>query len=259
MNEHDNPTEPDHKQRDNGVTTDAFFAIVPERLVYDTSVSDGALRLYAVLDRYANNQQMAWPTRKTLSEHMACSRDTVDRRTRELVDAGWLKVSPRFDEAGDQKSNNYYIMRGGSPIHAATPPPMDAATGSRIDAAHNQSQLEPELNEPETRSELTLARELAALRDDSFEEFWSNYPKRNGVKVGKANARKQWAKLKESERSMALAALPEYTAAKNGYPEDAERYLRNKRWDGLEVETARDRDERIVDGALRFAAEMGME
>lgn len=89
--------------------------------------------------------------------------------------------------------------------------------------------------------------------DDLFEHFWHGYPRRNGAKVGKAAAKKQWAKLKLSERVGAVDGVIAYTTAKNGYPEDAERYLRHKRWIGLEVETEGDHDQRIAEGAIEMA------
>lgn len=95
--------------------------------------------------------------------------------------------------------------------------------------------------------------------DYEFEEFWSSYPKRNGAKAGKVNARKQWVRLKPHERVEARAALDRYAAAKNGYPEDAERYLRHKRWVGLEIETADERGSRTVRRAFELAEQLGMQ
>jgi hypothetical protein len=53
------------------------FAMVPEWLIY-SGVSHGAVRLYAVLDRHANRENVAWPSRATLGRLMGCSTDTVD-------------------------------------------------------------------------------------------------------------------------------------------------------------------------------------
>lgn len=91
-----------------------------------------------------------------------------------------------------------------------------------------------------------------------FEQFWKMYPKRNGSKVGKAAARKQWDKLKPADKLDAANGLAMYAAAKGAYPEDAERYLRHKRWVGIEVDTPEDRDARVMAKAEQMAQEMGM-
>lgn len=123
------------------------FASIPEWLL-DTPISDGAIRQYLILTRYADNETgEAWPSRSTLAERQGCSTDTVDRRNRELVEAGGLVMQPRFDDAGDRTSNRYFVVRvrPGARDVAGTGPCDDAATGPREDAAQNltHSELEP--------------------------------------------------------------------------------------------------------------------
>jgi hypothetical protein len=112
------------------------FAIVPE-WVLDAAISDGAVRLYAVLLRFGQTSGARMPARSTLARRMhKKSTDTVDRAMRELVELGAVVVQHRFD--GGQRLTNKYLVRtsrprdhasggsgqsGGSGTNAATPTP----------------------------------------------------------------------------------------------------------------------------------------
>lgn len=77
---------------------------------------------------------------------------------------------------------------------------------------------------------------------DGFEEFWKQYPRRKGKRLGKAAARRYWAKLADVDREAALSGLKLYSEAKGQFPEDAERYLKHRRWEGLDEDSGSDRD-----------------
>ena len=85
-----------------------YFAIVPEWLLF-SDVTANAIRLYAVLNRFANSQGRAWPSRKTLADLMSCSTATIDRAKDELVTAGALTIETRTSPAGDFTSNLYTL------------------------------------------------------------------------------------------------------------------------------------------------------
>ncbi len=136
------------------------FAIVPEWLL-DADISDGAVRLYAVLLRFGQSSGARMPSRSTLARRLRKkSTDTVDRAMRELVELGAVVVQNRFD--GGQRLTNRYLVRtsrpgradgdprgsrknAATPIHAATPTAaatsagavtgINSARGSRTDAA----------------------------------------------------------------------------------------------------------------------------
>lgn len=65
------------------------FAMVPEALLRD-AVSDRAVRLYGLLDRYLGDHAKAWPARGTMADALECSTDSIDRAIAELEAAGWL-------------------------------------------------------------------------------------------------------------------------------------------------------------------------
>lgn len=93
------------------VSTDLAFALLPEWLL-DADVSAQAIRLYAVLARYADRAGNAFPSRKALADRLQVrDKKTVDRALKELVDAQAVTVHGRVDEAGDQTSNHYVVHR----------------------------------------------------------------------------------------------------------------------------------------------------
>lgn len=144
------------------VSTDLAFALLPEWLL-DLEVSAQAIRLYAVLSRYADRDGHAYPSRKLLADRLKVrDKGTVDRALKELVDVHAVTVRARLDEAGDQTSNAYTVHR--TPpvgVAARNQPPhrTDTATGSgesgdggRTDpatvAAQIQHEREPLEREP---------------------------------------------------------------------------------------------------------------
>lgn len=92
----------------NEVRASDYFAIVPE-WVLDADISANAIRLYAVLNRYANDRGRAWPSRRTLADRLRVSASTIDRAKDELVGIGALTVEARVSPAGDPTSSLYTI------------------------------------------------------------------------------------------------------------------------------------------------------
>ena len=85
-----------------------YFAIVPEWVVH-ADISANAVRLYAILNRFANSRGHAWPSRKTIAELMRVSVATIDRAKDELVEIGALTIEPRTTPSGDPSSNLYIL------------------------------------------------------------------------------------------------------------------------------------------------------
>ena len=140
------------------------FAMVPEWLIY-ADVSHGAVRLYAVLDRHANRENVAWPSRATLGRLMGCSTDTVDRYITELRDVKALTVRRRsqYSKTGkiEHRTNLYELKQ----IRRGVAAPMrpggrtDAERGGRTSAEQNERDIEPEpLSRKESAKRARLAR-----------------------------------------------------------------------------------------------------
>jgi hypothetical protein len=139
------------------------FTLVPE-WVLDADISHGALRLYALIGRYANSDDAAWPSRATLASRLRCSKDSVDRWIKELVDIQALSVEHRKDESRENRNlTNMYTLRRVIPALAASMPPPSrngAATPSRVSAAQNENHIELE---PEKVLSLETAKGLCFL------------------------------------------------------------------------------------------------
>jgi hypothetical protein len=75
------------------------FAIIDEWLL-DLDISDRAVRLYAVLARYADSEtHKAYPSRDTLAERLRCSTKSVDRAAQELVESGAMTKQHRHNSS----------------------------------------------------------------------------------------------------------------------------------------------------------------
>jgi hypothetical protein len=95
---------------DDKVTTDLKFSMVPEWLI-DSGCTDKALRLYTVLARYADNDDLtAYPGRALLAKRMGCHRASVDRAVEELVNLGAITKTQRVAD-GRYTSSLYTVHR----------------------------------------------------------------------------------------------------------------------------------------------------
>jgi hypothetical protein len=88
------------------------YGRVPEALLY-SDASDRACRLHALLTRWADTRPGENPTRDELAGLLRCSVDSVDRASKELVAAGFLRIVPQFSEDGRTQIANDYLLEGG--------------------------------------------------------------------------------------------------------------------------------------------------
>lgn len=125
------------------------FSIVPE-WVTTAEISNGAVRLYALLARYADYATgEAWPSRSTLARRLRMSTDSVDRLSKELQELGAIEVVKRHN--GKKWKSNLYVVKRVPPtsvvsgrIDTASDGRKDTATPGRMDAAGTRaSELEP--------------------------------------------------------------------------------------------------------------------
>lgn len=118
------------------VISDNRFAIIPHWVIF-SGITSGALHLYAVLTKYADNTTgQAWPSRTTLANDIGKSRDTVDRHIKELEGIGALRVQRRKRQGTKENAVNLYTVVTANPEVAALMPPP-----SRVDAAENYTHL----------------------------------------------------------------------------------------------------------------------
>jgi len=139
------------------------FAIIDEWLL-DLDISDRAVRLYAVLARYADSEtHKAYPSRGTLAERLHCSKASVDRAAQELVDAGAMTKQQRHN------SSVIYTLQVSSPLHRGV------VTGDEGGSA-------PVMTGVLTGDDLTRTTELEPKNveplNSAIEQFWAIYPRR---------------------------------------------------------------------------------
>lgn len=114
------------------------FAITPE-WVLDAEVSDRAVRLWAVLNRFAGEKGEANPGRLRIAKRLRCSEKSVDRAMRELVQIGAVVAQAAYDDAGDRTANDYYlwpktpVTRGGATVDPTGGDATDPRGGATAD------------------------------------------------------------------------------------------------------------------------------
>ena len=219
---------------DDQVTTDLKFSMVPEWLI-DSGCTDKALRLYVVLARYADNDDLtAYPGRGLLAKRMHCHRSSVDRAVEELIDLGAITKQVRFVE-GKYTSSLYTIRRiAPSRTHATTPvAPMQRPSSHPCDIELEPEELEPKNIKPSRQTSMTehwqpdptnWERIVTSTKGidhqlelDNFRDHWlSKADKRTdwnaSLRTWMRNAQK-WQKVNPAERP----ANPVRLVGPNGY------------------------------------------
>jgi hypothetical protein len=122
------------------IHTEVRFSIVPE-WVLDADISDRAVRVYAILARYADSETLqAFPSRETLAKRANCHWRSIDRAIDELVTLGAITKTHRKN--GDAFQSNVYTLRrvlppqspptdtGGAGVLTRVSPPTD--TGGKL-------------------------------------------------------------------------------------------------------------------------------
>jgi hypothetical protein len=174
------------------------FAIIDEWLL-DLDISDRAVRLYAVLARYADSEtHKAYPSRGTLAERLHCSKASVDRAAQELVDAGAMTKQQRHN------SSVIYTLQVSSPLHRGV------VTGDEGGSA-------PVMTGVLTGDDLTRTTELEPtkreLLNQAFNQFWSVYPKKDDKPLAK----------RSFEKALDRTTLEVIVAAAERYRDDPNR------------------------------------
>jgi len=140
---------------DESVTTDITFAIVPEWFI-DSGVSDKAFRLYAVLAKYADNEDgTAYPGRAKLAKRMGCSRSSVDRALEELIAVG--AVSKKRRQVNGRWTSSLYTVYKIAPRRTHATITTDEATPRLTDETTSSHPRRKELDQELDQKELLAA------------------------------------------------------------------------------------------------------
>ena len=156
------------------IVTDNHFSIVPHWVIF-SGISDGALRLYAVLQTYADNKTgRAFPARSTLAKDTHKSVRSVDGYLKELVELGALTITRRRKTGTKVCYSNLYTVITANPNAAEVPelievddtPVQPTARGSLTDCAENytHSTTPTKTSEPSDEAEKTAAPHVQGPR-----------------------------------------------------------------------------------------------
>lgn len=114
---------------------DNKFSIIPEWVIY-APISNGALRIYAVLARHTDKKDECFPSRSLLAEKSFCSERQVDRYLDELVEHGMLVI--RKERSRGKWPRNLYRLITAAPVDihdqwTKTAPPVDTHVAQPVD------------------------------------------------------------------------------------------------------------------------------
>lgn len=167
------------------------FATTPEWIL-DAEISDRAVRLFGVLNRYVGAHNSAWPSRKTLAARLRCSSASVDRAIAELVRIGALVVERRYRTDGSLTSSLYWLWPKTPPV---TPHPgeyLSAPVTAGV-PARVQPGVPARVPTHEGEPDRTIVNESLLSDEDvgrvskprepyeaEFEDAWLNYPRKEG-------------------------------------------------------------------------------
>jgi helix-turn-helix protein len=118
------------------VEADDYYAIVPEWVLFHPDLSHGAVRLYGVLRRFADQRGIAFPGLSAIGEKYAVTPRSVTRHMDELIAAGAVTKKRRVGARGSVTSNLYRVHSRPTFIqveHAYTPD-TSAAVKKRAEA-----------------------------------------------------------------------------------------------------------------------------
>lgn len=113
------------------IILDNRFSQIPHWVTF-SDISDGALRLYLVLFKYASSDTAtAYPSRRTLARDLRKSVKSVDNYTKELRDIGALKVIKRKRKGSKANYTNLYCLITANPNAPDLPDVVEVDKGAK--------------------------------------------------------------------------------------------------------------------------------
>lgn len=229
---------------------------------HSRSTKSDRLVLLAIADFAHDDGADAYPFIETLAQKCRLDERTVKLAIGRLVELGELVVelqtggSARHEFYSPRhRPNHYRVVMDGPPDEDAEPmvggPNVhpsgganDVGVGGRNDADVGGRNIHPTYEEPSEGQPsvdpsgilTTPTRGNAGgttVDDRGFDAFWEAYPRRNGKKLGRGDALKQWRRLKAPERDAAMVGVGHYAAAclDGQLAKDAFRWLRDRCWE----------------------------
>lgn len=224
----------------------ARFAQIPEALLYDSTVSSDAVRVYGVLQRHGDDPANCYPSYDRIATLIGRSPRSVPAWITELERLGWVERVPRAvdkeghvivnpeDMAGLAPTSNGYIIHDPPRVAQRVPPaPASAPKESHVNESHiNPAALQAACEDATTSESnpravtegvaqvsLVLVEPPLPVTDRAhplygWDRFMAAYPKmRNGKRPSQPAARDLWRKMPYAEKSTAYTQLGHYAAA----------------------------------------------
>lgn len=119
------------------------------------------------------------------------------------------------------------------------------AGSSEVPAPKGGSSVNGTTTEPTTPEDRGQKSEVPPSVDplEDFDEFWRQYPPRDGKKLEKAKAQQLWKRMSQTKRDLAMVGVGNY-AASGQRAKDAHRWLRDECWNDWQTPATPDSDDR---------------
>lgn len=140
------------------------FAILPQRMLHDKSIPQGAKMTYLALSSFVGDSDEVWPSHSTLADLTGSSISSVQRSLKWLREAGWVAWRPGAnEETNAQTSNRYVVHTEPTPPVRVTDPPSQ---GDRRTRTTEQEPTKTSVVEvvSEVKSQQHLVEELTTPR-----------------------------------------------------------------------------------------------
>lgn len=231
------------------VIDDAYYAEIPQALLYDPTISAEAVRVYGVLYRHGQTPENCFPSHKRIAGLIGKAERSVPSWIRQLEEAGWITRVPRWrradeisyenpmDDEGESwepTSNAYHVHRAAQrDLRAGERIPLRAGErgGSTLDSAPKESNGNESKSERGTAMALILVDAPDPLDACTFNDFWAAYPK----KSDKKSAERAFAKaIRRANRSVIVEAALRYRQDPNrddAYTKNATTWLNGDCWE----------------------------
>lgn len=219
----------------------AYFAIIPAKVRYDTSLRPNAKLLYAEITALADARGYCWSSNDYFAQLFDLSPKTVSDLIGTLDKRGYITVQViRDEETNEVMERRLWVEQHGMD-DLPTPPPKNKGRGTppRNGVTSPQKYGDPPLKNREKNNTSNNIPPISpkgdVAQDVLFERFWKAYPRH----LNKDRAQRAWKKLKPD---MALckvmaAALAAQKASEAWTHEDgkyiphAATWLNGRRWE----------------------------
>ena len=226
----------------------AYWAVLPAKVRYDTSLRPNAKLLYAEITALAGASGYCWATNEYLAQLFGIAARTVTDLVAQLAKCGYIRVEVVRDEKTNEVQQRRIWVDFSTPQGMAGLPDPIAKNGDTPIAENGGTPIAKNGEENNTREEYILppkapqggrrSREVKSAPDwkpERFAKFWDFYSHKVRGESKQAAIR-AWDKLRPDDALIdqigkALLVQIESPAWKEGYGIPyAATYLNNQRW-----------------------------